>query len=367
MKNLTFSCHQQGVATLVMSVVLLGTMTVLGFMTAQTAITEQKVVANEYRATQAFEAAEAGLQYGSALLESDSARLVLDANSDGYIDAATGSDINDAALQNGAKYTVSYRNVTPGDFSLLEITSVGKSIDGTVLRTIKELYVNRTYISSSPVNSLTAKGTVDLSGNLTITNANTKRTIWAGGAVSLSGSASTDAGGGDGSDSGGLNPDVTANDAFLSSMTNDAFFEAFMGGDKTTLKSKADIKLSGSGLTNYSSTLNGKKGVSIWIDQSSGDAMLSGGVIGSEEQPVILIVNGNLKFVGNNTIYGLVYVTQDWNNAGAGTIEINGAVVIEGNVSATGTPDINYSPLVNTNLQQKVGTHVKIPGSWADL
>ena len=88
-------------------------------------------------------------------------------------------------------------------------------------------------------------------------------------------------------------------------------------------------------------------------------------MIGSAQNPVIMIVEGDFKFNGGATIYGVVYVIGNWSNSGGGSALLNGAAIVEGNMSSTGTTDLDFSSSVS-NLSN-ITTLVKIPGSWRDF
>jgi hypothetical protein len=99
----------------------------------------------------------------------------------------------------------------------------------------------------------------------------------------------------------------------------------------------------------------------------------SAGDIGSAAIPAVIVVNGDLQFVGGGVgvnIYGLVFNrlaagTANWTTAGAG--QINGAVVAEGGVVGTGTPTIVYDEAVLRHLRYNNGSFVRVPGSWRDF
>lgn len=85
--------------------------------------------------------------------------------------------------------------------------------------------------------------------------------------------------------------------------------------------------------------------------------------IGSREQPVVLIIDGDLEMQGTPYVYGIVYVTG--NVTGGGNVTVQGAMVIEGSVSPTGSLDVIYDPLVGEGAKN-TGRPGLIPGSWRD-
>jgi len=359
--------NQFGFATLTMIAIVLLMMTVLAVVGTKTAVTEQKVAANEYRAKQAFEAAEAGLEFGQVYADQNRATLLLDTNNNGYIDSYSSAYTSNVSLANSTSYSLIFTNPIANDFNMIEITSIGTSPDGTVSRTVRQLFASYTLFSNGPFATLVSKGAVDFSGDLTITNTTSPTTIWSGGGVSLTGSAETDAGNGNGSSSGNIGTDIQQNDTNLSTLTDDAFFETFVGTTRAVARETANLVYTNNTNTNYSSLLDGVQGKLIWIEQTAGNAVLNGGTIGSVDFPVVLIINGNLSVSGNVMIYGAIYIANNFTNNGAGTVQVNGAMIVEGTTTATGTPDVTYNPTIFDNINEKLGSFVKVPGSWRDI
>lgn len=359
--------NQRGYALLVTAIIIILGITITALITARTMYFSQKEQNNQYNQNLAFQAAEAGLEYGTAYLFNNEATIVKDLNNNGYIDAYNDSSLTNVSFIGGATYTVSMLNTIPTDFSTIEIVSVGSADNNATTRIIKQLVrIFPLMVSSPPAGVVTHSG-VALNGNVTITNQETGSTIWSGGNVSLAGSARTDAGDGSGSDRNGLNSDVVRNDEGLSSLSGDQFFSGFFGRTKTEAQQTSDLVYNNSSNTNYSSLLNGVTGKAIWINQTGGTASLSSNAtIGSADRPVILIVNGPFKANANIVIYGLVYVIGDWDNSGGGTVDVNGSIIVEGTLTGQGTPNVNFSNTILSNLSQ-VGEYVKVPGSWHDF
>jgi hypothetical protein len=218
-----------------------------------------------------------------------------------------------------------------------------------------------------PPAAVVAKNNVNLNGNLTVNNTATGISIWSGGGVTLTGSATTQGTNGAGSNKNGIGTDVVQNDSGLAALTGAQLFQSFFGMTETQAQQRADIAYTNSGTTDYSSALGGVTGQTIWINQNGGNATFnSNTTIGSPSNPVVLIINGNINANGNCTIYGMVYVLGDWINGGGGTLTINGAVVVQGNLQSTGTPNVNYvTPILSNST--KLGNFAKLPGSWHDF
>jgi PilX N-terminal len=71
LSSLTLARPRRGAAALAVSIVLLFVMTLIGFFVNRGMIFEQRTSANQYRATKAFEMAEAGLEWAVAQLNSE--------------------------------------------------------------------------------------------------------------------------------------------------------------------------------------------------------------------------------------------------------------------------------------------------------
>jgi Tfp pilus assembly protein PilX len=360
---------ESGYVVLASGIMLLLGIAISALLTAKSMSIEQKVQNNEYHSQQSFEAAEAGIEFGLAYLNSNKPSIIVDSNNNGFIDAFTNAQITNVAFANNTAFSILYTNPVGTNFSIIQIASIGTADNGNNSNVISVIAKLFPFDASTPQAGLIARGGVNLSGNVTITNTSTGTTIWSGGATALSGSASTAGTNGQVSNSGSIGADVVQNDANLSSLSGDQFFSGTFGQTKAQAQSSADVTYTNSGSTNYSSLLNGVTGQSIWINQTGGSsAQLSGNsVIGSPTKPVVLVVNGPLQANGTTTIYGIVYVIGDWDNSGGGTLTINGSAIVEGSMTGTGTPNINYTPDIFNNLTQTVGTYVKVPGSWRDF
>jgi hypothetical protein len=110
---------------------------------------------------------------------------------------------------------------------------------------------------------------------------------------------------------------------------------------------------------------------------SSGQAMLwlEGGLhikqnltLGSEQHPILLMVDGPIRFDAPVTIHGLVYSTSpDWHDSSLLGSTLHGAVVFEGDLMAHGRAHIHHNLAILERLHQQHGTYVKVAGSWRDF
>ncbi|MDY0745843.1 PilX N-terminal domain-containing pilus assembly protein [Paucibacter sp. R3-3] len=102
----------------------------------------------------------------------------------------------------------------------------------------------------------------------------------------------------------------------------------------------------------------------VWVD---GDLSLSGnGSLGTASLPVVIVVNGNVTISGTTTINGVLYAKGDINvSTGSSQAIVNGAVIGGGNLTITGGRlDINYQSTIINAISNGVGSFVRVPGSW---
>jgi len=381
--------QQRGVATLFVSLMMLFSLTMIAVFTAKTNVTEHLVAANDYRAKQALEAAQAGIEQGQAeIVELQTTNVngylqldQIDGNTDilqGFVDLDTDANFfsvtgTPGTLPNNSTYSLTYENVdrTGGAFDpsidnyLIRVTSVGTSDDGTGIKQMEQLIMLVPLLANAPDATLTTKDQVRIQGAVLVKNMITDLAVHAGGSYTKIGNSPNS---GTETNNGINNPiDVIQNDATYSTMTNDQFFFSFFG------QSKSDIKAQATQIScdSCNANLGGLTGQVIWVNPAT-----SGGTphvnantqIGSTTQPVILIVESDDSFIlnGSAKIFGLVYVIGDWDNGGGGSSTVTGAAIAEGSFDSQGTPNPTYDATILNRLNG-MGTIARIPGSWKDF
>jgi len=377
------------------------------------------MIGNDYRSKEALGAASAGIEVisaffadggdmdtnGNGVPDSDETDLdgilKIDADRNGVLDVnlAVANAVSDnpyeasiTAISDDSSVTASGTIVN--SLKHVRITSVGNSEDGRARRSISQEFMVFTNVLGGPPVPLIAKDNVALSGNVTIENtvkseddndSNDFVTIWAGGNVALSGSAKTESAKGVNGSKLNCEPSCTTavsnvvqNDAALPA-DGDAFFDIFFNQPKAQVKASADIVIDLSGDTNISSLINNKTGVLIWVDADDTSptqhytiTINGGSVIGKNASgqinPVVLILERPLDVIinGGVEVYGFVYIIGDFNQPGAGNLEVFGSAVVEGTVLKNGTPNVVFDPDLLNNLKG-VGRLAKIPGTWRDF
>jgi PilX N-terminal len=91
--------------------------------------------------------------------------------------------------------------------------------------------------------------------------------------------------------------------------------------------------------------------------------------LGTAADPVVLVVNGDLTLDGPMLLNGIVHARghASWSNPSGQPALLTGALISEGNMTASGSVDINYSSGVLGTISNQRGSFVRVPGSWTDV
>ena len=406
---------QQGAAALPISVMLLFVATLILIIVSRTTLMEQRISGNEIRAIQAHQAAQAGVDHALAYMQ-------------GYgngrgIDRVLPYDQADiisqtpGVLENQASYIVWYcdpitnppadtcssspptvpptcgTNFTNRDnFPIPLIFSCGWSDDGLAR---KNIVVSVSSVPSLPVGNveypLISGGAVTLSGSATVANYYDDRIILSGGDYDAHSSAGhlylrsplTHAAptreqleAPDKNDCGILTPTDTAcskpyyslqadeqniySVGKLKDLDNNAnFFERVFCMDFDTYTQSMPLDRTP---PLRADTLDGIKGEVVVL---SGNQTIGGGNIGTPEQPVVIIIDGDLELSGNPKIYGVVYVRGNVTRA-TGTATIVGSLISEKPLDfGAGSISLIYDPETISNASN-LGLPGVVSGSWRD-
>jgi FlaG/FlaF family flagellin (archaellin) len=356
--------RERGAATLLVAVVLLISITLVVLTTAQTVVTEQRIIANEERAKQAFEAAAAGLSYGTGYFQTNGA----DADGNDVIDTLLAApNWTYVSGSSGPSYRVRFVQVDAGSLDRVTIEAQGRSDDQSAIRSMSETISGTPAVANAPGNPLTSRGFVDLKGSGTITNLESNMTIWSGDSIDVTGNSPKTVikhpladGGIESTNKNNKGLDIVDNDPSLSTLTDDEFFQNFLGLTPADYKDSVARTVVDPDTTSMSS-LDGEKATVIWVD---GDARFtSNTTIGTADDPVILIVDGLMEGAGNVTVNGVLFVTGNW--SGSGNLTVNGATVVRGDVDGTGSLDVIFNSSLLDNLAT-IGKAVAMPGTWRD-
>jgi len=349
--------RQRGVFSLFITVVIVVAIALLTYTMTNTTVVENRMTSGEIRSKQAFHAAQAGLDFAlQHFIDGDLAALNATCEEEPV-------DADD--LDNTATFQLSFGAVDPqcpyqplGLQTAVVVRSVGRVgetgeiriLEATIdlLREWNTEEVMPTSPDPAPISPspIVARGNVNVGGNGNAAPCITREQCEA---LARPGNQSQDirnindtliiAGG---NISGGQtgNPDARiqdkhkdANNATISGMSADQFFEHIMGVSKTDFQVGAQNVASGQNLPNVN--LN----PAVWY---SGDLTIQGDVLGSPDKPITLVVDGNLRLVGNAIIWGVVYTTG--NDFSAGNSKIFGSLIAENNVTVlTGTSSVFHN------------------------
>lgn len=326
--------HQRGAVVLIFTVVLMTATLAILVYAANYVNLQQKRASNQAIHAQAFNAADAGIEFGLQYLSQNSTTIKA-SQVGGVINyGPTNASLTNVTLANNSRFSVVYTNPTTSNYKTMLITSTGTSADGTSSEVLRQ-YVYAGIPSLKY--AITVKGNFISSGNVTITGPSTLRT---GGNYTASGNNSI------------LNP--LLNDSALSSQSTDALFLEIFGITKAAMQAQSTYYATTSGI-NYG-TLSGR----VWINTT---VVLSGNyTIGTIANPVLLIINGSLVASGNITVNGLIYVAG--NTTTSGNVNYNGGMITEGNITMSGAGTAYNADIVTTFTPTTYG---KIPGSWRDF
>ncbi len=400
--------HQRGGATLTVALVLalLGLLSV-GFV-HRGLVFEQRTAANQQRASQAFEASEAGLEWALAMLNSnervDDQCLPTDtvgANTfrERLAERAASSQAMQAACAHASKGWVCH---CPSSGAATRPTA-GAATAGFGLRLQADAHLSQVELQSSacigttascaegseerpdavtqtqvvvaripglglaPSAALTVRGDADLSGSfigIHHTRADGSGvTVHAGGAIDT-GTARLSSSPGAPAQASVLDLDpklATLNSASLFAnvfrLSRTAWREqpAAVRVDCETACDQALAQAIGSGVKNPLVWLNG----GLHLSQPA--------MFGTPQRPVLLVVDGPVRFDAPVVIHGVVYGTSSqWADSGAGT-QIHGAVLIDTLFAPGGNTDIHHDADVIERLRQHAGSFARVPGSWRDF
>ena len=109
--------RQQGAATLIITVILILSSLLIIIFAASNSLLQQKAVANEYMADEAYMAAEAGLEFGVVYLNTNNAAILATVTAGVLNYGSTDTNLTNVQLANGSKFSVVMTNPTAFEFA----------------------------------------------------------------------------------------------------------------------------------------------------------------------------------------------------------------------------------------------------------
>jgi hypothetical protein len=373
----------------------------VGVYTSRTVVVEEKIAGNDFRARQAFEAAESGLHIAMAYIgeaggadkdENGIIDQVFDTDDDGI------GDIDSMTFDNSSSVTVTLT----GAFPQIGIQADGFSDDRTATRTIRATGSTADALPNRPKNPLTTRGTVIINGSATTHNPEGSSTIWSGSDVELGSNNASATNIANPSDPGyplcldtpmtcsttrssskvAIGLDVVEHDSSLLNLTPEQMFENFFGLSSVNYReSRVTLDVDAADVNNLATNetdpgIDMAAGEIVWVE---GDAVLSDNLtVGCTKKitgnqtcpnasldPSILIINGDLTSNGTPHFYGIVFVIGNIDMSSNSTV--TGALVSSGDLTndAGGSLDIWYNSDVLDDVRNN-GRLAAAPGSWHD-
>ncbi|HEU5297475.1 MAG TPA: PilX N-terminal domain-containing pilus assembly protein [Burkholderiaceae bacterium] len=413
---------QRGAAALIVVIVLFFILALVTAYAGRSLIFEQRTSINNQRAAQAFEAAESGLEFAIGLLSGGRVDAQCVSSNDGgnstfrqrYLQNDGGvftippalADLRPTCMLLGAGTTCSCPTAGPpalappvgglaptfqvrfdttgiAQAGVVRATATGCSNIGTqcfaasansadAVAEVSVLLGLNSALATPPAAALTVRNTLNLNNRaVTIVNADVPSrgiTIDAGGPLVNDGSVRLSSVPGTPGSASAL-----ANDTSLADLGNgDRMFVSVFGMDRNTYRAQpaaVPVTCSADCGVDIGIAVAKNPGRVIWVQ---GPATISSAqVLGTEAQPVMLVVQGDLTASANLQLFGVLYLhggggANTWTTAVGSTL-VQGAVVAEGDLSVDGTPTIVFNPAVLRTINLTQGSLVRIPGSWRDF
>lgn len=354
---------QAGLGVLPVALILLAGAALMLLFSQKNLLVDLRITQNAYASRVAYAAADSGLAVALSRLNDPEQRkaLLAETKGSGAYDVITQPVITQT-LGDGVEARIKLKGIALGGSDVrLQVQSTGCVSDCAKGRaTVSQSLAMRGGIQQIPYALLSARGSLDVSGPVTLNNTSSAVRgilMHAGGAITHDASVQRIS-------LPGMNPDQAdvANDKTYAQTSGDAFFQQWFGADKAFIRAQA-TRVSCQGECAGSIAAVGSR--VIWLD---GDAHLSSGTLGTAAAPVILIASGNLQLAGSVRITGVVYsmapVTQTGLAQGLGALE--GALIAENRLVVNEGGLFSYNPVVLQRAQSILGTFVPVPGSWSD-
>ena len=414
--------RQRGAAAFVVTALLVFAMLIVVTVANRNAIVETRASANQYRSTQSFEAAEAGLEWALARLNDDAPmgddclpsgdpaapsfreRYLRDAGA-GFV-AATWSDAGpprplQAACVRGeggwschcpangfAAVDEPAGSATAPGFTLQFIdgarpgivraiatgcTRRGAPCSGAATEgheAAARVEVGLALVSAlraAPVAALTAGGNVDAGASaLGVFNTDAASggiALHTGGAIA--GNAlrlGVPAG-------SPLDGALVPGDPQLAALAGDRFFARWFGMDRAAWRAQSAVApLACSG--DCAAAIGAAVAAGTRLVAVDGDVAVTGPLeLGTAERPIVLVVPGALRLRGGVAVHGVVVAgSLEWRDAAANTGAIvRGAALVEGSYQGDADADFVRDAALLARLQRQTGSYARVNGSWKDF
>ena len=412
--------RQRGAAALVVTMLLVFAMLLVVAFANRNVVVEARSSANQYRSTQAFEAAEAGLEWALAKLNDgtplgDDCRPSADPGAlsfrdrqlrydgNGFVpvtwdDAGTPAPLQAACVRADTGWACSCpatglpvpvaatgtatapafavefaAGARPG---LIRAIAIGCTRSDTLCTAIADTAHEAAArvevgfglvpgLRAAPVAALTVRGNVDAGtgalGVHALDPGSGGTAVHAGGSVNGEALRLTAPAG------SALDASIVSGDTALAGLAGERFFARWFGMDKAAWMAQpaaARVACPGSCAGAMARALATRSRL-LAVD---GDLALDGPVsLGTPERPIVLVATGTLRLRGAVAVHGVVVAAAiDWRDGAAGAL-IRGAAIAESNYSGDAAADIVHDAALLARLRGGSGSFARVNGSWKDF
>lgn len=324
-----FAHRQRGAAVLAGCLLILFIFALSSVFNTQLAVSEQLLTGNELRLAQATNNAHSGLAQAQSELSKPATRTTPALSSNTNVVNSDG--------QTQGRFSTHIQTMAP---TRMKIISQGWSADSSAKKSMSLQVQQQNLIQYFPQASVTATQSIVLGENIELRNS-PSTSLWAGKSIQ----------------STLQSENIKPNDTQLAALNKNEFVRNFLGMTMNQITANFP---SPNCTTQRCTTEN--IAVNEPITYIEGDLTIDRN-LGSETQPVILLLDGSLKMEHNATIHGIVFILNDWVDTHSNG-EINGALLLAGKLDLRGIVSIHYAPSIIAQLQQSATYYTAIEGTW---
>lgn len=340
---------QKGVASLIVILVILMSLSVVTLYFAKVSVIEQKISSNGYKYKQVFEAADAGVDHGLSWLSTNNPIWVADPVDAGFV--IDGNNLKFSAGNYSIAVNLRRSLAKP---NVVSIESRATDANGSINALSRIEVIKKSLLVNGPEAPLIINGCLNsVTGAPNIQN-------YDGGIEIVS---SQDSSGGC-IDTGHFNQNGPPPSRPPAPDVRDEAF-SISAWDRTFGITQAELQKIA--IEQAASIPNIQDRTVLWINDAS-EWHTDLGQLSPTIKPVIAIFNACQKINGNTVIVGIVYYQGPCNVSGWGGGKLYGSIVVEGNMAGMNSNSVlNYSSsYVNIASEPLLGIQAKLPGSWFD-
>jgi type IV pilus assembly PilX-like protein len=169
-------------------------------------------------------------------------------------------------------------------------------------------------------------------------------------------------------DGSSLGASVVGGDAELAALAAGRFFARHFGMDEDAWSRQAAVTRIAC-TTDCAALIAAAVAAGRRLIHIDGDLVLEGPLqLGTDTEPVALVASGAIRLSGAVVIRGALHgASLDWNDAPAGSGAVRGATVVAGDYRGDGAPDFVHDEHLLALLKTREGGFVRINGSWKDF